>query len=238
MRFPPTLLAITLSFACNRGAATDTDGGGDTEQEENLAPVAVDDLATLFAGGSVLIDVTDNDDDPENDTLKIAEITQGTHGVAAIDNERNVEYTTLDDGYVGVDSLTYTIYDEGGSTDSATVTVAITTRPTLTITAPVDDDVITDGTMSVTFAVTGCNFTSPSADSGGCHAHKYFDGSSWSDENGENFGTYTVAPFDIYPLTEGEHTFTLSMVTNVTDTLFDPRIEDTVTFTVDLPDAP
>ena len=102
------------------GAAMDliTDGGN-----QNQAPVAVDDSASVAENSSVLISVLDNDSDPDGDPITIESFTQGIHGTVALSGT-DLLYTP-NANYHGADSFTYTINDGKGLTDVATVTLSI-----------------------------------------------------------------------------------------------------------------
>ena len=167
----------------------------------NNAPVATDDMVTAMSSPfSIQIDVLLNDSDPDFDGLRIVEVTQGLHGVAGIvNNGLMLEYTSLDLEYVGVDTFGYTVTDDNGGEDSATVTLNITAIPTLTITSPAEGEVISGDAVTIVFEVTGCNFTHPSNDSAGCHGHRFVDEQGWQTDT-EGTGQYEYAPFTLTPL--------------------------------------
>ena len=91
---------------------------------ENSPPSAVNDSATTAAGVSVLIDVLDNDSDPDGDALTITEVSDPANGTTAI--EANQVRFTPAAGFSGATSFTYVISDGRGGTSSATVTVTVT----------------------------------------------------------------------------------------------------------------
>ena len=90
----------------------------------NDPPVAVDDSDTTPADTPVTIDVLDNDYDTDGDTLTVDSVTQGTNGTVT----NNGNYVTYNpkDYFTGIDSFTYTISDDNGGIDTATVTVTVT----------------------------------------------------------------------------------------------------------------
>lgn len=93
----------------------------------NLPPVAVNDLANVDEGGTVVIPVAANDSDPDGE-LNLASIVilaQPLHGTATPNPDGTVTY--LHDGSETVaDSFTYTIRDTRGATSNiATVTISI-----------------------------------------------------------------------------------------------------------------
>lgn len=207
-------------------------GEVEAEKQENRPPVAGDDSAETFAGQQVVIEVMENDGDPDDDGLTITEVTQGDHGFVEISG-RDIEYTPIDAMFVGVDTFSYTIDDGNGETDDANVAVNVKVAPTLIILTPADDETFPFGTdPNVTFAVTGCTFTAPTSDPQGCHAHRWIDGAPFPG----GLGIYSVSAFDVTGLMPGEHTFRLALARNDgTDSLWSPAIEDTVTFTVESP---
>jgi hypothetical protein len=93
----------------------------------NTAPTAVADTASVQSGQTVTIPVLENDSDRDGDALDLTAVTPGGHGVAAVAGA-NVTYTAST-GYVGDDSVTYTVSDPQGATASATVTLTVTPAP-------------------------------------------------------------------------------------------------------------
>ena len=94
-------------------------------QKPNLMPVAVDDVAVTNEHTPVVIDVLDNDYDPDiGDTLTVDSVTQGTNGYVAIVDDQDVSYGP-EPGFNGIDNFTYTVSDGKGGTDTATVTVTV-----------------------------------------------------------------------------------------------------------------
>ncbi|HEB53606.1 MAG TPA: hypothetical protein ENI87_10175 [bacterium] len=87
-------------------------------------PVAADDSAVTQQGSAVNIDVLANDTDPENGTLSVDSVTQGTNGSVSTDGA-TVTYTP-NAGWSGTDTFTYTCISSVSSlTDTATVTVTV-----------------------------------------------------------------------------------------------------------------
>jgi hypothetical protein len=94
-------------------------------QEPNLMPVAVDDVASTNEHTPVIIDVLENDYDPDvGDTLAVESVTQGTHGYVAIVDDQHVSYGP-EPGFNGIDEFTYTVSDGRGGTDTANVEVNV-----------------------------------------------------------------------------------------------------------------
>ena len=110
----------------------------------NDAPTAVADTDTTDPDTIITLDnVLGNDTDPENDPLTVAQvdgdaanvgqpvagdngglITIGEDGAASFDP--NGEFADLGDGETAETSVTYTITDENGATDTTTVTITVT----------------------------------------------------------------------------------------------------------------
>ena len=235
-----SLFILSLLAACSDKGTDSGPSGDDTDSgvAPNSAPVAVDDSAETWGGKAVEVEVLDNDSDPEDDTMEITEVTQPENGFVEIltSGEDSVEYTPADD-FVGVDTFTYTMHDGNGGSDTGTVAVNVTEPPTLLITQPDEGEELTSSEVTIAFTVDGCNVTSPSSDPDGCHLHKYLNGAVYTDEDGGGFGHYDTGTFTISPIEEGENSFSLQLVPNDgTDTAYDPLIDDTVSFTVSLPD--
>ncbi|VAW43361.1 hypothetical protein MNBD_CHLOROFLEXI01-2722 [hydrothermal vent metagenome] len=89
----------------------------------NDDPIAVDDSRATPPDTAVIITVLDNDTDPENDTLMITAVTQGSKGVVTHDGTA-VTYTP-NAGESGNDSFTYTVDDSNGGSATATVTLQL-----------------------------------------------------------------------------------------------------------------
>ncbi len=87
-------------------------------------PVVQDDVATVVEDGSVVVDVLDNDEDPDGDLLEVRDITTAPEHGTAVVVDGQVVYTPAD-GYVGEDSFVYEACDADGMCDSAVVTVTV-----------------------------------------------------------------------------------------------------------------
>jgi hypothetical protein len=91
----------------------------------NDPPVAVDDSASVAAGGSVLIDVLFNDTDVEGDSLSITNPQTVTDRLGSAEIEGGQIRYTPADGFTGTDTFTYTVNDGLADSNSATVTVTV-----------------------------------------------------------------------------------------------------------------
>ena len=100
-----------------------------TEPVTNQAPAAVDDLVTVYRGQSTLIDVMANDSDPEGDTIVLTDVDGSlSDGTVEISGNK-VSFTPGNTAIGESDAFTYTITDTSGNTDSATVTVNLSSYP-------------------------------------------------------------------------------------------------------------
>jgi hypothetical protein len=99
-----------------------------TVTEVNDAPTAVDDAAPVNEGGSVVVDLSGNDTDPDNalDLSSIVITSAPTHGSLVDNGDGTFTYTHDGSETVG-DSFSYTIDDVSGATsDVASVTLTVT----------------------------------------------------------------------------------------------------------------
>src|SRR5206468_630795 len=92
----------------------------------NHAPTAVDTSAITSEGRPVAIDPIAPARDVDGDPIRVASVTQGTHG-AVVGPDGTLNYTPAP-GFSGVDHFSYTISDDQGGTLvlAATVTVHAT----------------------------------------------------------------------------------------------------------------
>ncbi|HJQ36583.1 MAG TPA: cadherin-like domain-containing protein [Thermoanaerobaculia bacterium] len=133
------------------------DGGDVGAYEEQLAcvtnvdPDAVDDNASVAEdSGANAVDVLANDSDANvSDTLIITAVTQGAHGSVAITGGGTGVSYTPNANYFGSDSFTYTIDDGNGGSDTATVSVNVTSVNDLPVAAPDNYAMNQDTTLNV-----------------------------------------------------------------------------------------
>lgn len=108
------------AIATETNTANNTDSAGVTAP--NVAPVAVNDAATIAEDAVAIFHPTLNDID--GDTLTIESVTPPGHGTATISGTQQIVYTpTLE--YSGTDEFSYTVSD-GLSSDTATVAITVT----------------------------------------------------------------------------------------------------------------
>ena len=104
--------------------ATDTATVTITVGGVNDAPNAADDTGATNQGQAVVIDVLDNDGDPNGDTVRVSAFGNGANGTTSLNPDGTLTYTP-DNSFFGTDSFQYTITDGRGGTDTATVTVTV-----------------------------------------------------------------------------------------------------------------
>lgn len=92
----------------------------------NNAPVANDDIAATTIYNSIVIDALGNDTDGDGDPITLTSIDSIFGGNAVIEDNKIV-YTA--DSTPGEFSLTYTVLDDFGKTDSGNVTITVTAFP-------------------------------------------------------------------------------------------------------------
>ena len=110
---------------------TITDGNGAIDSatvsltvSDNQPPVANDDSTTIEPGAIGTIAVIANDTDPNGDALIIDGLGTATNGALAISGT-NIIYTPTNPTFTGTDSFIYTISDNRGGSDSATVSITV-----------------------------------------------------------------------------------------------------------------
>lgn len=92
---------------------------------ENNPPVAGDDEFTTEINTALTFNPLENDYDPDDDTLAITSVTQGSLGTVSI-KRAGLKYTPQR-GVEGEDTFTYTVSDGNGGEDTAYVTITIGT---------------------------------------------------------------------------------------------------------------
>jgi len=96
------------------------------ESAPNQPPVAVDDNVTIEEDGTTIIEVLENDSDPDGDALVIESIDDtGTTGTVGINSgNTSVSYIAAA-GFTGTDQFSYVVSDGQGGQDDAVVTVEV-----------------------------------------------------------------------------------------------------------------
>ncbi|MCF6354202.1 MAG: putative Ig domain-containing protein [Candidatus Polarisedimenticolaceae bacterium] len=92
---------------------------------DNLPPTANADDASLNEDTDLIINVLENDVDANGDALSLSGITLiAVHGTLDINPDNTITYTP-DADFNGSDTFVYTVADESGLQDSATVTITV-----------------------------------------------------------------------------------------------------------------
>ncbi|WP_324282287.1 Ig-like domain-containing protein [Cyanobacterium aponinum UTEX 3222] len=97
----------------------------------NQFPEANDDLVSTLKNNPIKIDVLSNDSDPEGDVFSLDSFTQPVNGSISLNQDGSFTYTPANN-LTSQDNFTYTIVDEHGAKDTATVNITIKT-PTMEI---------------------------------------------------------------------------------------------------------
>lgn len=94
--------------------------------DENEAPTATDDVATTAQNKTILVDVLGNDSDPDGDNLTLDSISYtGTTSVVSIEGGK-IKVNPLNAATnARVETITYTVRDTDGATDTATLEVRV-----------------------------------------------------------------------------------------------------------------
>jgi hypothetical protein len=106
------------------------DGNGDqasaivTVNIENVGPNAEDDSATTNGVEPATIEVLANDSDGDGTILTVKSVSQPQNGTVTNNEDGTVTYIA-NEGFLGIDTFTYTISDEDGAEDTATVTITV-----------------------------------------------------------------------------------------------------------------
>ncbi len=95
----------------------------------NNPPAALDDRTATTFQKATTVPVLANDVDPDGDDIELVSVVRPNEGTATIDGNR-VRYTPPN-GFSGIASFRYTIEDEEGLRDTATVIVEVSDRSTV-----------------------------------------------------------------------------------------------------------
>lgn len=115
-----------------------TDGQGGTSSANvsvsvspvNDVPVALNDTVTVFESLEAALMPLDNDSDVDGDTLTITAVSAASNGTVTISPDNLSLLYTANAGYLGADSITYTISDGNGESATATLTLNVVDQPT------------------------------------------------------------------------------------------------------------
>lgn len=104
--------------------ATDTADVSVSVNDTNDAPNASDDNASTSEDTAVVIDVLNNDSDPDGDNLTVASINNTRFGSASINDDNTITFTPAD-GFSGEAGFSYVVDDGNGGTDTASVVIVV-----------------------------------------------------------------------------------------------------------------
>ena len=90
----------------------------------NLGPVGGDDVFTVQAGETSVLNVLANDTDPEGDPLSIDGFELPLHGLLTVNDDGTFNYRA-DDGFEGQDHFFYFVEDNQGNADRVEVTINV-----------------------------------------------------------------------------------------------------------------
>ena len=91
---------------------------------QNNAPTAADDVVMMQQRAAMQLDILANDSDPDQDTLRIASVTQPDHGLVELVDNQFLTYTP-GPTFIDSDSFVYTLEDGNGGSDEARVTITL-----------------------------------------------------------------------------------------------------------------
>jgi len=194
----------------------------------NDAPMATDDTLVTDEDTAAIVNALGNDDDADNDTLAISDVTNGANGTVTHDGT-SVTYTP-DADFFGTDSFTYTVADGNGGFDTATVDVTV--NPVNDNPVANDDTAVTDQDSAVVVDVLANDTDvendalSVSGASNGSNGTVSFDGTSVTYTPNAGFSgtdsfTYTVSDGN-----GGFDTATVNVTVNATQTNTPPVAND------------
>ena len=162
----------------------------------NNPPIAQDDMASVEAGKSIIVNILSNDTDSDRDEITIAEVTSPSMGTVSISGD-TVIYTA-NSGIEGTDIFSYTISDGNGGIDTATVTVGVTKQesnklPTIEILTPENNQEIEQTELSPITIIIKADDEDGTIDSTLIEV----DGQKFENQNSvfwtpNNFGTYQI----------------------------------------------
>lgn len=113
---------------CDNQSACDVATAYITIQNNNRPPIAIDDINNTIINMAVTGNVLTNDWDPDNNSLTVTTtpVVSPAHGTVALNSNGSYTYTPTT-GYIGEDTFTYQVCDNGAPSlcDQAVVTVEI-----------------------------------------------------------------------------------------------------------------
>ncbi|MEM8686901.1 MAG: tandem-95 repeat protein, partial [Pseudomonadota bacterium] len=183
----------TVTYTISDGnGATDTATVTITVNPVNDGPVALNDAASVDEDSAVTINVLANDSDLDGDALSVTAASAG-NGSVSIRPDGSLDYTP-NANFNGTDTVTYTISDGNGATDTATV--SITVNP---VNDAVSDLTFTGGTIVETDepGTVAATATAVDIDTGDTHTYSLVDDGSGRFEINSGTGDITIKDIDI-----------------------------------------
>ncbi|MEN3972129.1 Ig-like domain-containing protein [Sphingomicrobium sp. XHP0235] len=129
--------ADSLTVVFSDGTTTTTETFIVDVASVNDAPVAMDDMVMTDFDTAVVIDVLANDMDDDNDMLSIS-AASSDDGTVVVNDDGTILFTP-NAGFEGDATISYTVVDGQGGSDTATVTVSVAAEMTV-ISLDQDDD--------------------------------------------------------------------------------------------------
>ena len=118
--------ADNFAFKSNDGKAdSNTASISITIVPVNDNPAANNDLATTNQDIPVTVNVLNNDDDVDGDTLKVLSTTAPLHGSASVSSDGLAVNYKPASGFSGSDSFSYAVTDGNGGTSTAAVSITV-----------------------------------------------------------------------------------------------------------------
>ncbi len=163
----------------------------------NDAPVAVDDAVTTAEDTDLFnIDALTNDTDPDTgDTKEVDGTPTAIHGTVTVNADGTLKYSP-DENFNGTDTITYTVRDSAGETDTGAVTVTVTPVND----APVVTGSLIDGDPQSGRILTANTSSISDADGLGAFSCQW----QYSDDDGATWQNIVGATSDSYKLTDSE----------------------------------
>ena len=113
----------TISYGISDGAGGTDNANVAVQIQQNQAPVANPDTATVTQGEVVIIDVLANDSDIEGDNIIVISAS-ASEGDVTINNDNTISYSATST-FEGLDTISYTIEDTFGAQASSEVAVTV-----------------------------------------------------------------------------------------------------------------
>ncbi|MGK7934596.1 MAG: DUF1194 domain-containing protein [Xenococcaceae cyanobacterium] len=99
-----------------------------TSTSANNNPFVINDVGSTN-GGSVTVQVLENDVDPDGDSLSISSVSNAANGTVSISPDSQTVTYQPSSNFSGLDTFTYTAIDGNGGSGTATVSVYVGTEP-------------------------------------------------------------------------------------------------------------